>query len=394
MFLFQGGHVDSYTDPATNTPYDYGVASYTDYGNATSFVKSLGIEPVSPSLFSPTLDYVDFDTGLPVNFTWPAADAQTAAVERYIEVCELYEDMLFPGYWNFPNGSDIPEDLLLPFGVFATKYNITDALPLMFDVTLQGMGNFVEVLTMYVMKGFNCQLARAMVGTQATFKPASGRNQDVYDAIAELLGDNVRYNSTASSMSRTDDGVTVTIKSSDGTTTTYQAKKLLVAVAPTLENLAPFDLNEQETEAFSHWTWTTLFVGLLSHPSLPLNQGLYNLQAAAAPANYMAYPAVNLTCFFDAVAEDTPIFQIIVAGDEYLDESGAKALAQQQFDNMLASGTIPASNQTSQLEYLAWANHGPMTVAVTAEELRGGFIQRLYALQGHRSTWYTSAGFS
>lgn len=386
--------MDSYTDPITSTPYDYGVASYTDYGNATSFVKSLGVEPVTPTLFSPALDYVDFTTGSPVNFTWPTTDAQTAAMEKYVEVCELYEDMLFPGYWNFPNGSDIPEDLLLPFGTFATKYNITEALPLMFDVTLQGMGDFVEVLTMYVMKGFNCQLGRVVLGTQGTFKPASGRNQDVYDAIAKVLGDNVRYNSTALSMSRTEDGVTVTIENSDNTTTTYQAKKLLVAVAPYLENMAPFDLDDQETDVFSHWSYTKLFVGLVSHPSLPLNQSLYNLPSAAAPANYLTYPSINFTCFFDAVAADTPIFQIIVAGDEYLDESGAKALAQEQFDNMLESGAIPTSNQSSQLEYLAWANHGPMTVAVTAEELSGGFIQRLYALQNHRSTWYTSAAFA
>lgn len=43
--------------------------------------------------------------------------------------------MIVPGLWNFPNASSIPEDFLLVFSDFVEKYNLTDALPLMWETT-------------------------------------------------------------------------------------------------------------------------------------------------------------------------------------------------------------------------------------------------------------------
>lgn len=41
-----------------------------------------------------------------------------------------------------------------------------------------------------------------------------------------------------------------------------------------------------------------------------------------------------------------------------------------------------------------WSNHGPMDMRTTAENLQAGFIQKLYALQGYRSTFWTGAAFA
>lgn len=71
----------------------------------------------------------------------------------------------------------------------------------------------------------------------------------------------------------------------------------------------------------------------------------------------------------------------------------AQAIASEAIETMAAAGTIPATNGT-QMEVLAWSNHGAMDMRVTAKELKAGFIQEQYALQDYRSTYWTGAAFS
>lgn len=352
------------------------------------------METATPRRFSRETQYVDFSTAQPLaNFTGPSAAAQRAALEKYVALCELYEHMIVPGYYKFPEGGDIPEDLLMKFGDFAIKHGILDVLPIMFTTTALGMGNFTDALTLYVMQGFGGQMGRVLLGRESSMVPASFRNQDLYDAAAILLADDVLYNTAVETMVRTNEGVTVTVVNGEGSKTTFKAKKLLVAIVPVLDNLHGFDLDEQETDVFSRWQYNRLYAGVVQNPSLPINGTLYNLPLAAAPSNYLAYPAVNFTGRFDAYGPDVPLFRIMVMGDEQLTPTSAVSVAQRDFSNMVEAGIMPTS-EMMKLEFLALANHGPMGVWVTAEELREGFVQKQYALQGRRSTWFTGAAFA
>jgi hypothetical protein len=68
-------------------------------------------------------------------------------------------------------------------------------------------------------------------------------------------------------------------------------------------------------------------------------------------------------------------------------------MVNQAVQNLAAAGTIPATNGT-EVTIQSWSNHGAMDMRTTAENLKAGYIQNQYALQGYRSTYWTGAAFS
>lgn len=106
MLSFQGGAVDSYTDPATGQPYDFGVMVFRDYGNASGFFDRFNI-PVSAKE-TPHLNYLyaDFKTGqLLYNYTDPSGAEEVAALEAYLAVAEKYEDSEYSHVFCSPSVS-------------------------------------------------------------------------------------------------------------------------------------------------------------------------------------------------------------------------------------------------------------------------------------------------
>lgn len=302
--------------------------------------------------------------------------------------------VLIPGYWNFPDANDIPEDLLMNFGDFVDKYNLTAALPLLFMSNGLGMGNLMNKMTMPVMQTFGAQMARVMTGAQSTYSPSSGRNQDLYDAIAEFLGNKVYYNTRAISSTRSDDGVVVKVRNAvSGHESIIHAKKLLIAIEPVGTKLAAFDLDEHEKEVFGKFRFSREYTAVVTNPSLPTNHSVTNLPYAASGNNFKAYPDYNFTSSFSCVDYNSDLFSVIMVGDEQLGPKDAKAMVERDFETLIGSGILAPSNQTA-LKFEAFSDHGPMHDSVSVEDLQAGFIQDLLGLQGLRSTWYTGAAFS
>lgn len=280
------------------------------------------------------------------------------------------------------------------FGDFVEKYSFADALPLLFSTTGLGMGDILNKMTMPVMQAFGAQMARLIIGTQTSFSPSSGRNQDLYDAISEFLGDKVYYNTRAIDSTRSDNGVVVTVRNLvSGQVTIINGKKLLIAIEPVARKLAAFDLDRHEEEVFSKLHFAREYTAIVSNPSLPTNYSVINLPSAASDNNFKAYPDYNFTSSFGCVDYDSDLFRVIMVGDEQLGPEDAKVLVQRDFKTLVESGILAASNQTG-LTFEAFSEHGPMHDSVSAEDLQAGFIQDLLGLQGLRSTWYTGAAFS
>lgn len=370
--------------------------SFVDAGNATQFFAHLGVPTGSGRVVPTTSRYIDFKTGKVLNFTGPSADAQSAALNKYLQLSEEWEHMLTPGYFDFPEPADIPEDMLLPFGEFVTKHGIEAAVPIIFRSTGLGVGNLVNELTVYVMQAFGAQMARLLLGKQSSFVPASHRNQDLYDAIADTLGDDVLFSSVVTESSRSDEGVKVTVKNQKtGDVTHIKAKRLLIAVAPTPDNLEALDPDEAELSVFSKFRYTRIQVGIVTNPALPVNFTLTNRPSSAAPSNYLAYPDFNFTSSFGYVGGDK-YFRFISIGDEKFSGSESKKQAQADFNRLIASGAVstPSYTNGTKLQWADFSDHGPMHFRVSAAELKAGFVQDQYALQGKRSTWYTGGAFS
>lgn len=386
--------VNTYIDPKSGAAYDYGVEAFLALGNATNFFDRFNIAMAPLSQTNVTTEYIDFITGELVNLTLPSFPDQVAAMQNFLSVVEPWTDYLQPGYWNFPAPADIPPDFLIPYGDFITKYNLQDAIPLIYESTGLGLGNMTRSTTMFELQAFGTYMAQTMLGQLPAFHPASGGNQALYNAIENDLGEDVLYNSMVIDSWRTDFGVFLTVQNQQtNQITLITARQLLVAIEPTASNMAPLDLDANEQSVLSQFTYTNEFTGILNNTAFAPPMSYSNMPAASAPNNYQILPNRSFLNSITYMGADN-LFHVIIVGNDTLDAAGAKALAQENFDTLLSAGRLAEPANGQQLEWVAFSTHGPMHARVTPEQVQAGFIQDLYALQGQRSTWWTGGAFA
>lgn len=389
-----GGHVSTFDDPSTGKPFDFGVNSYNDYGPAKDFFNRLGISFSPAPRVALTQRFVDFQTGRPVAYEPPSNQDRTAALQKFLAVTEPYEKFLLPGYWNFPQPSDIPEDLLLPFAQFVNKYNISACANQVFEVTGMGVGDFQNSLTMYVLSAFGPHMIRTFLGNGTIFTPDSRRNIEVYEKIQARLGSDLLLNSTVVQSERADNGHSLWVE--DGATGRYRlvkAKKLLIAIQPTKQNMEPFNLDKTEKAVFDKLEHPVIHCGIVAHPSLPVDVSIVNIPAAGVPTNYMALPKPNFNSRFDYMGGNSTNWRVLMVGKKNLDKEKAQGIVNKNFEDMIKRGTLPSGGPAN-LEIKAWSEHGAMHMQAPASEIRKGFIQKQYALQGYKGTWWTGGAFS
>lgn len=254
-----------------------------------------------------------------------------------MKLAEHYEDIMTPGLWDFPTGDDIPEDLLLNFGDFAKKHGIEAAVPKMEDMASVGLGDLKTQPTFYVIQSFPASQARVFIGIGQTVYVASGRNQDIYDKVADLLGDDVPYSSRVISADRTPDSVKVTARGPNGALTEIHAKRLLIACPPNLDNLQPFNLDKKELGTLSKTNYTRVYAGGVSTSNLPFNTSIIDRTTSG---DWVDYPDFPYAQWFKTLNSSFPInyHKLMIYGDKSLDAYGAKALVEETYKNLLNRG--------------------------------------------------------
>lgn len=376
--------------------YDTGVVTFIDAGNATAFMNRLGLELGVMPRAEVTEEYFDFETGAAVDFQPEPFPAQFETLERFRVQAEKFEPIIqAPGYFNFPEPEDIPEELLMPFGEWITKYDLEAAMPFIYSSTGLGVGNMTNELTLFALQAFGASMARSVLGVQGSFVPASLRNQDIYDAIGAVLGDDVFIQTTVVDSTRKNEGVSVRVKNrSTNEETLIQAKRLLIAIPPTNKNTAVFDLDEEEQDVLGKLGYSNLYTGLIDNENLAANWSYFNMPAASAPDNYFVLPEAPFTARIDAMGDGT-FFRVTFIGDGHTDACEAKTIVQRDFDALIEAGHIePPADGDSAVSWVDFSVHGPMHARVSAEEVKAGFFQRYNALQGKRSTWWTGGAWA
>ncbi|KAK1975024.1 hypothetical protein LZ30DRAFT_786582 [Colletotrichum cereale] len=348
-----GGHTALYVDSVTGKAINVGVQAWMEYKDTFDFPKRMNVSTSGSMQFTPlNYNHVDFKTGQPVDdWVAPAADAMYLALQRYLDILEKYEDITLPGFDNFPEAMSVPEDLARAFGDFIEKYDLSAAVPQIWDSTAMGLGNTMDVPNFFVTQASGVPMVRALLGTGAAATPASGRLYDLFESVASFLGDDVFYSSTVvSTTQRDDDGVSLKLQGADGHVAYVDAKRLLFAFESTDESLALFGTDETEQEVVGR-------------------------SPAPGSTNYTVFPLASQVGSIIYNGGTEGLFQFTAVGAEEDTAERMKARIAQSIDAMIAAGTIPKANGT--VTFPAFANHGKMYPQVTDDELRAGFLSIL-----------------
>jgi hypothetical protein len=381
-----GGHTETYTDPATGIAQDYGVLIYHNISIVRNYFQRFNIPLVEISFAtSATADY-DLRTGKAVNITHPGPQAIGAALQKYAAVLSRYPQldrgMFLP--------SPVPEDLTMPFGEFATKYGIEDAVDTMYR-TNPGLGDIRTVPVVENARVVGLSLVQ-QIASNSFLTTARHNNSELYGAAqAELLSsNNLLLSSTVSSSSRTDTGVELIVTTSDGPKC-IRAKKLLITIPPRLSNLHPFDLSPKEITTFDRFINAGYYVALVNNTGLPtgltINNYMQNtpLNLPAFPGIYMINPTSipGLYSVYYGAPRTNATYPI---PDETVKAAMISDLKTLQKEN-------PNKFNQTDPEIVVYTSHTPFYLQAKPEDTAAGFYEELYELQGARSTYWSGAAW-
>lgn len=290
----------------------------------------------------------------------------------------------YPGIaqkWDIP--SPVPEDLLLDFGSFLQKYNLTTIAPSAYEYN-QGLGNILAQPTMYVMKYFDRQIVHDILYSGFVVNGMSN-NQLLYDRAQTELGSDVFLESMVTKVKRHDLGVEVRLKTPKGRIVVIQSKAILLAIPPKITNLGFLDLDRDERQIFSQFNNSYYWDAIVRNSGIPEDISLQNVDPSAP----MNIPAAPMIYEITATGLDNT-HSLHYSSDRYMSTDNVK-------DDILKT----VAHLQKGLNYTTAANtsaviveihdHSPFELTVSKQAVRNGFYEQLQALQGKRNTWWTGA---
>ncbi|KAA8649943.1 hypothetical protein EYZ11_001011 [Aspergillus tanneri] len=373
-----GGHTIVYTEPKTGTKIDYGVQSYLNSSVVRDFFGRFKIPLTRFSLNANATVYADFETGEVFTDFEPGFN-----LEAYSAQVEKYPYLLTS--WDLPD--PVPEDLLLPFGEFITKYSLQDVAYTIWTRS-RGSGNILSQPTVYILKSFGAPCIRGL--REGTLVTAHHDNSEIYDKALEELGPDALVSSTVIESQRSIDGVRLIVQTPHGIKLII-ASKALVSIPPTLENMRPFSLDDHEESRFGRFNSSASYVALVTETGLPSGYQFFNTGDSNRTFRIPTLPALyNLN---PTVVDG--IFSTWYGGLKATSEADVKAEISASINRLRKA--LRRSNNTQddnhEIRFLAYKSHTPMHFTVPTEDIGAGFYRELQALQGHRNTWYTGAAF-
>jgi hypothetical protein len=327
-----------------------------------------------------SLDF-DFRTGTPVNVTHPAPEAVGAAFAKYAAFLAQYPEIDRGMFLPNP----VPEDLLMPFGALAKKYDFEAILENLW-ITNQGAGNLLTIPTVENMRIDGLSLIQQVL-TNALLTTARHNNSELYTAAqAELLAANaLLLSSEVKHSSRTDHGVELIVQTPHGKKLIC-AKKLLITIPPRLKALRPFDLDRQERSVFAKLVDAGYYTSLVKNTGIPDDVVLPNY-APNTPYNLPPLPGAYIIA-----PTGVPGLKAIYYGSERsLPDARVKADIISTVKRLQAKNT-GMFNQTEP-EFVVYSSHAPFYLRAKPGDISEGVYVDMYALQGLRSTWWTGAAW-
>jgi len=384
---YLGGHVSTYTVPEANTTLEYGVQSYVRNQAALDFYARFNIGTQSFAAKRLTAINFDVETGARLeDYISPAANATNAALRRWLDIVTKYEYMLEPGYWNFPQPQDIPAELLIPVENFVKQNELEAAIPRIVSISGVGYGGIRHLLTFNSIQAFGATLTRQVLNGELLLP--IGSNSLIYQLALALLHKDVLLSTTVQSVQRHSDGATLLVKQGEKE---YQinAKRILYTAPPSLTALEPYNLDDKEKSVFSQWAVDGEWIGVAKIPCIPENSSINYIPSAVVPNDQVAIKDWPYSLRFDFTGPTgLGLFRVILGANYTISSDEYKRLVLEGVQKIQDSGTV-AGDCT--VEFKAMSDHTRLVWKQSAVQLKGGFVQELYSLQGYKNMWYTGS---
>lgn len=372
-----GGHTETYHDPVTGQTNDIGVVIYHDLPIVRDLFARFNIALQRFAVGEGAqIKYVDYRTGLEVPFTPPIP----VALQKYYQLLQNYP-YLTDGF-DLPD--PVPAELLIPFGQFVQQNDLGDAVWALSQVT-QGLGNFLELPTIYVMKNAGTLVLNSLF-TNSFQTTAHFNNSELYEKATQYFGNNVLLNADILQVDRCSNGpIEILVDTPDGRVLVC-CEKLVVTFPPLLDNLCPFDLDRKEERLFSRFQFKHYSTGIVQLTGVPLEQIANSgsdtpFGLGALPGPYSVYPTTTT---------NTELRNVKYGSDTPLSRSQAKHNITRDIQRLKTAGTYPDLELQG---FKIFKTHQPFELNVSAEEIAAGFYRKLYALQGRNNTYYNGAAF-
>ena len=379
-----GGHTETYVDPATGIPTDYGVVVFNHLPVVSEYFARFNVPLISlpPDAFGGPNVNVDFRTGQTQTFSEPTQAEAGQALGAYFG----YLQQLSATYFDLDKSSDLPNpvpaDLIMRFGDFVTKYGLGAMVRNAFQFG-QGVGDLLNMPTVYVLKNFSS----AVVGSifSGNFVVCPFGNSTIYEKATQLLGDDVVFGAEVERVERNRHGVVVTVGTQQGRVI-VKAKKLVVTCPPTLDNLCSFDLDQAESRTFSRFRSNYYYTGLIKLDNIPAGLSVTN------SSSLTAYNLPQLPGIYGINPTRVPgIWNVKFGSTVPLSEFDVKATIVSQIRRLSDPVYFPSRPRVR--EFVTFTGHNPFELHVAGDDIAQGFYGSLNALQGRNRTFYNGAAF-
>ncbi|ORY17440.1 amine oxidase, flavin-containing superfamily [Clohesyomyces aquaticus] len=379
-----GGHCETYIDPATGTPIDIGVITFSNTSVVRNYFGRFKIPLTKIGSFGGATNNYDFRTGMEVNVSSPEATQVGAAFAGYAEQVAKYPDL---GNGMFlPN--PVPEDLYMPFGDFIVKYSIQDVLQTLY-IYNPGLGDILTVPTVEMMRMFNPTVLGSLANGFLTTQHHN--NSELYtEAQIELLSDSsLLLNSEVLHVQRSDSdhGVKLVVNTPKGRKLVC-AKKLIMAIPPHIDFLTPLDLTKQEKEIFSKLVGAGYYASILKNTGLPDSVSFVANHVQNTPYNLPPLPGT-----YNIVGTGVPGLHTVYCGTPLGSKSAPLSDDDVKADIIASIQKIQKENpgkfNRTTPEFVVYSSHAPFYLQARPEDTKNGFYKKMYALQGVKNTFWT-----
>ncbi|KAK8007194.1 SH3 domain-containing protein [Apiospora arundinis] len=362
-----GGHAETYVDPNTGVPIDIGVIVFENTTTVKNYFARLGVSLVDIEGFGGNGTVpVDFSTGQ-IDATYPPPDQEAiaAALVGYAAQRAKYPALDTGFNLTYP----VEPDLLLSFGELLTKYHLEALAPVAFLVS-QGITPYLNVSTLYVFKNFNpLQLAVPLLTTE------QHATHELYaKALAELGPEHVLLQTNVKEVDRgngADDPVRIAVQTPEGPKL-IEAKKVVFAAPPVLDNFQGWDLCAVEKSLFGQWHASGYYTGILENAGIPA--GITQLQNSGPGKPFRLPELPGLYIFTQVPAAN--VTQVYYADPDVVFAEAAQA-------DILAN-----------LERFKAANGIHRVGTDVARAIEDHFYEKVFGLQGERNTYFNGAAWS